>query len=188
MERCDRNLVWPNDLQVVWVVDGAGGVFDCDGAKKEAKKGVVHLLLGHFQGTITTTSVKWKLDITMTWQTKKKRLKQQSSKFLPSKTTLSWNQLTVYRDTYWENMIYSVSFLCCALNVDHKAELDLRYIALRLKVRRKERAAMERGSKDKAGVDSRWHDPFVSLCQEPHLLSLEGEESARFGTVVDMRK
>ena len=25
-------------------------------------------------------------------------------------------------------MIYSVSFLCCALNVDHKAELDLRYI------------------------------------------------------------
>ena len=48
MERCDRNLVWPNDLQVVWVVDGAGGVFDRDGAKKEAKKGVVHLLLGHF--------------------------------------------------------------------------------------------------------------------------------------------
>ena len=52
-------------------------------------------------------------------------------------------------------MIYSVSFLCCALNVDHKAKLDLRYIALGLKVRRKERAAMERGSKDKAAVDSR---------------------------------
>ena len=32
----------------MWVVDGAGGVFDRDGAKKEAKKGVVHLLLGHF--------------------------------------------------------------------------------------------------------------------------------------------
>ena len=55
----------------------AGGVFDRDGGKKEAKKRVVLVLLGQFQATITTTiSVKWKLDIEMTWQTKIDRIKQ----------------------------------------------------------------------------------------------------------------
>ena len=83
-----------------WVVDGAGGVFDRDGAKKEAKKGVVHLLLGHFhsgdhhhhQCEMETGHHN---DLA-----NQNREKTQSSKFLPSKTTLSWNQLNVYRDTY----------------------------------------------------------------------------------------
>ena len=48
MERWDRNLVWPNELQVVWVMGGwMVGFLTVTGGKKEGrgrKRGVVHLL------------------------------------------------------------------------------------------------------------------------------------------------
>ena len=82
LERCDRNLVWLNELQVVLVGDGWCMVrfLTVTGAKKRegGEKGGSCTYFGYFQVTIITTSVEWKLDIAMTWQTKIKRIQQNS--------------------------------------------------------------------------------------------------------------
>ena len=46
--------------------------------KEGGEKGGSCTYFGHFQVTITTNSVKWKLDITMTWQSKIKSVGQNS--------------------------------------------------------------------------------------------------------------
>ena len=71
--------VWQKSSLAEWFAScvgggggGGGGVFDRDGGKKEGgrrKRGSC-TYLGHFQATITIDSVKSKLDIAMTWQTR----------------------------------------------------------------------------------------------------------------------
>ena len=78
-------------------MDGAGGVFDRDGAKKEAKKGVVHLLLGHFHsGDHHHHQCEMETGHHNDLANQEREDKTQLSKFLPSKTTLSWNCLSRY--------------------------------------------------------------------------------------------
>ena len=56
------------------------GFLTVTGAKKRegGEKGGSCTYFGHFQVTIINTSVKWKLDIAMTWQTKIERIQPNS--------------------------------------------------------------------------------------------------------------